>query len=125
MEGYSSLPVAATQANIVKSRIMRTTSLDSRQRLLLERTGFGSPLGDCPMPHYQDLLRELTDLIGEDTNSQSVFRQARDAVKELLARQSGEEAPEEPTDHEAEGAMRYVMSRGHFSHAVTDKGRKT
>jgi hypothetical protein len=68
------------------------------------------------MTNYTDLLTQLNDLIGEDPNSDNIYRQASDAIERLLAQKEILEiefsVPEDPTDHEAEGAMLYVMSRG-------------
>ncbi len=54
--------------------------------------------------------------IAEDANDDAIYRRASDAFEPLLARQEesqkGPRLSEEPTDHEAEGAMRYIMSRG-------------
>jgi len=68
------------------------------------------------MSDYAKLLERLQSLIGDDASDNNIYRQASDAIERLLALQ---EAPpielqqqEEPSDHEAEGAMRYVMSRG-------------
>lgn len=67
------------------------------------------------MANYSKLLRQLQSLIGEDASEDNIFRQASNAIEHLLAQQGLQIQvlqPEEPTDHEAEGAMLYVMSRG-------------
>ena len=68
------------------------------------------------MTDYSELLERLQLLIGDDANNNSVYKQVADAIKCLLAQHKGRHevssSLEEPTDHEAEGAMRYVISRG-------------
>ena len=67
------------------------------------------------MTDYTELLERLQKMIGEDSSEANIYKQASTAIERLSAlhRGSSMEAPqEEPTDHEAEGAMRYVMSRG-------------
>jgi hypothetical protein len=68
------------------------------------------------MTNYSELLTQLQSLIGDDTNGDNIYRRASNAIEGLLAAKEILEielsVPEEPTDHEAEGAMRYVMSRG-------------
>jgi hypothetical protein len=68
------------------------------------------------MTDYSELLTQLQSLIGDDANDDNIFRQASNAIERLLAQKEILEiellVPEEPTDHEAEGAMLYVMSRG-------------
>jgi hypothetical protein len=68
------------------------------------------------MTNYSELLTQLQSLMGDDVNDDNIFRQASNAIEHLLAQQDGPQIelllPEEPTDHEAEGAMLYVMSRG-------------
>lgn len=68
------------------------------------------------MTNYSELLMQLQALVGEDANDDNIYRQASNAIESLLAQQEGLQnelpLPEEPTDHEAEGAMLYVMSRG-------------
>jgi hypothetical protein len=68
------------------------------------------------MTNYSELLRRLQSLIGDDANDDNIYRQASNAIECLLAQNEILEfelsAPEAPTDHEAEGAMLYVMSRG-------------
>jgi hypothetical protein len=68
------------------------------------------------MTNYSDLLTRLQSLIGDDANGDNIYRQASNAIECLLAQREILElelsVPEEPTDHEAEGAMLYVMSRG-------------
>ena len=68
------------------------------------------------MTNYSELLTQLQSLIGDDTNGDNIYRQASNAIECLLAQKEILEiemsVPEEPTDHEAEGAMLYVMSRG-------------
>lgn len=68
------------------------------------------------MTDYTELLERLQEMIGEDSSEANIYKQASAAIERLSAlhRGSSMEAPpqEEPTDHEAEGAMRYVMSRG-------------
>jgi hypothetical protein len=55
-------------------------------------------------------------LNGDNANDNNLFRKASDAMDRALMESEGswKELPsrEEPTDHEAEGAMLYVMSRG-------------
>ena len=68
------------------------------------------------MGEYAELLVRLQSLMGEDPRDDNIYKQASDAIERLLARhQSSAELArqEDPSDHEAEGAMRYVMSRGH------------
>jgi hypothetical protein len=69
------------------------------------------------MSEYTELLVRLQSLMGEDSSDDNIYKQASDAIERLLeCRQecSAELArQEDPSDHEAEGAMRYVMSRGH------------
>ena len=68
------------------------------------------------MGEYAELLVRLQSLMGEDSSDDNIYKQASDAIERLLARhQSSAELArqEDPSDHEAEGAMRYVMSRGH------------
>jgi hypothetical protein len=67
------------------------------------------------MSEYAELLVRLQSLMGEDSSDDNIYKQASDAIERLLARhQSSAELArqEDPSDHEAEGAMRYVMSRG-------------
>jgi len=68
------------------------------------------------MIEYAGLLQTLRSMIGDDSSEANIYKQASDAIERLSAlhrRRSIEVLPqEEPTDHEAEGAMRYVMSRG-------------
>jgi hypothetical protein len=68
------------------------------------------------MIEYAELLERLRGMIGDDSSKANIYKQASDAIERLLAlsgRRTIEVQPqEEPTDHEAEGAMRYVMSRG-------------
>jgi hypothetical protein len=68
------------------------------------------------MKDYSELLTILHSAIGKDPKHDGVFRQASDAIEELLRLQGRppiESPPHgEPSDHEAEGAMLYVMSRG-------------
>jgi hypothetical protein len=68
------------------------------------------------MTNYTDLLTQLQSLIGDDANGDNIYRQASNAIECLLAQKEILEielsVPEDPTDHEAEGAMLYVMSRG-------------
>jgi hypothetical protein len=68
------------------------------------------------MTNYTDLLTQLQSLIGDDANGGNIYRQASNAIECLLAQKEILEielsVPEDPTDHEAEGAMLYVMSRG-------------
>jgi hypothetical protein len=68
------------------------------------------------MTDYSELLTQLQSLIGDDANDDNIFRQASNAIERLLAQKEILEiellVTEEPTDHEAEGAMLYVMSRG-------------
>jgi hypothetical protein len=67
------------------------------------------------MSQYAELLKRLQTFIGEDASDDNIFKQASDAIEHLLAqhkeRSTGLPQQEEPSDHEAEGAMRYVMSR--------------
>ena len=68
------------------------------------------------MSEYAELLVRLQSLMGEDASDDNIYKQASDAIERLLARhQSSAELArqEDPSDHEPEGAMRYVMSRGH------------
>jgi hypothetical protein len=68
------------------------------------------------MTNYTDLLTQLHSLIGADPNSDNIYLQASNAIERLIAQKEILEielsVPEDPTDHEAEGAMLYVMSRG-------------
>lgn len=68
------------------------------------------------MTNYSDLLTRLQSLIGDDPNSDDIYLQASNAIERLLAQKEILEiellVPDDPTDHEAEGAMLYVMSRG-------------
>jgi hypothetical protein len=67
------------------------------------------------MGEYAELLVRLQSLMGENSSDDNIYKQASDAIERLLARyQSSAELArqEDPSDHEAEGAMRYVMSRG-------------
>lgn len=68
------------------------------------------------MTEYAELLERLQSMIGDDSSDGNIYKQASDAIERLAALHrpgSIEVLPqEEPTDHEAEGAMRYVMSRG-------------
>ncbi len=69
------------------------------------------------MSDYEGLVEQLQSLIGDDANDNNIYRQASEAIRVLLAQQQQAHSmesrePDEPTDHEAEGAMRYVMSRG-------------
>ena len=69
------------------------------------------------MGEYAELLVRLQSLMGEDSSDDNIYKQASDAIERLLARHqesaTGLALQEDPSDHEAEGAMRYVMSRGH------------
>ncbi len=68
------------------------------------------------MTEYAGLMERLRSMIGDDSSEANIYKQASDAIKRLSALHGGcsiEALPQdEPTDHEAEGAMRYVMSRG-------------
>lgn len=73
------------------------------------------------MTNYSKLLERLQTLIGDDANDDNIYRQASEAIGQLLKQhmlgqhkmdQAELLSQEEPSDHEAEGAMRYVMSRG-------------
>ena len=68
------------------------------------------------MTNYSELLTQLQGLIGDNADDDNIYRQASNAIKCLLAQQEEIQiempGSEEPTDHEAEGAMLYVMSRG-------------
>jgi hypothetical protein len=67
------------------------------------------------MSEYAEVLGRLQSLMGDDSSRDNIYKQASDAIERLLARRqecSAALAQEEPSDHEAEGAMRYVMSRG-------------
>jgi hypothetical protein len=64
------------------------------------------------MTNYSELLTRLRSLIGDDANEDNIYRQASDAIGRLLSEHNKPPSSEEPTDHEAEGAMRYVMARG-------------
>ena len=68
------------------------------------------------MTEYAEFLERLQSMIGGDSSEANIYTQVSDAIERLSALLNGErsiEMPsqEEPTDHEAEGAMRYVMSR--------------
>ena len=67
------------------------------------------------MSEYADLLARLRSLMGGDSSDDNIYKQASDAIERLLARHQGSSTgsarQEDPSDHEAEGAMRYVMSR--------------
>jgi hypothetical protein len=67
------------------------------------------------MSEYADLLARLRSLMGGDSSDDNIYKQASDAIERLLARHqgcsTGSARQEDPSDHEAEGAMRYVMSR--------------
>ena len=69
------------------------------------------------MNEYADLLARLQSLRGGDSSDDNIYKLASDAIERLLARRHESSTrlaqPEDPSDHEAEGAMRYVMSRGH------------
>jgi len=58
---------------------------------------------------------EGEDMSGDDASDDNIFKQASDAIEHLLAqhkeRSTGLPQQEEPSDHKAEGAIRYVMSR--------------
>ncbi len=60
--------------------------------------------------------REEKMLNGVNANDDNLFQKASDAMDRALMEKEGSwtELPsrEGPTDHEAEGAMLYVMSRG-------------
>jgi hypothetical protein len=68
------------------------------------------------MVSYSESPTRLQSPISEDANYDSIYRQASNAFERFLAQQeenqSGLPLSVEPTDHEAEGAMLYVMSRG-------------
>jgi len=68
------------------------------------------------MSEYAKLLERLQSLMGDDASANNIYRQAADAIERLLAEQKRVpielRGQEDPSDHEAEGAMRYVMSRG-------------
>ena len=67
------------------------------------------------MNEYAELLQRLQSMIGEDVSEENIFKQASEAIQDLLVQSQGylkDRLLEEPSDHEAEGAMRYVMSRG-------------
>jgi len=68
------------------------------------------------MSAYAGLVARLQSMIGDDASDDNIYRQASEAIEQLLAQQKGGSiqllSQEEPSDHEAEGAMRYVMSRG-------------
>jgi hypothetical protein len=74
-----------------------------------------SIIGASPMSEYAELLERLQSLIGGDSSDDNIYKQASDAIERLLAwdqgRSKGLAQLEDPSDHEAEGAMRYVMSR--------------
>ena len=63
------------------------------------------------MTNYSELLTRLRSLIDDDTNEDNIYRQASHAIECLLSEHNKPPSSKEPTDHEAEGAMRYVMSR--------------
>ncbi len=67
------------------------------------------------MKDYSELLAELHSLADDETHT-DVFRQAAQALERIMCDQPELKAdwpfPGEPSDHEAEGAMLYVMSRG-------------
>jgi hypothetical protein len=62
------------------------------------------------MRDYSELLSRLRGAVGNVSQRDDVFREAIDAIEELLHLRQGE-TDCEPSDHEAEGAMFYVMSR--------------
>jgi hypothetical protein len=68
------------------------------------------------MGEYAELLVRLQSLMGENSSDDNIYKQASDAIERLLVRHqdysAGLAQQEDPSDHEAEGAMRYVMSRG-------------
>ena len=67
------------------------------------------------MSEYAELMKRLQSFIGEDASDDNIFKQASEAIEHLLAqhkeRSTALPRQAEPSDHEAEGAMRYVMSR--------------
>lgn len=67
------------------------------------------------MANYSELLTRLRSRFGDDASDDNIYLQALNALEYLLAQQKGHRTrrspPDEPTDHEAEGAMLYVMSR--------------
>ncbi len=67
------------------------------------------------MSEYTELLGRLQSLIGADSGDDNIYKQASDAIERLLARHQECSTrlaqQEDPSDHEAAGAMRYVMSR--------------
>jgi hypothetical protein len=69
------------------------------------------------MSEYAELLVRLKSLVGENSSGDNIYKQASDAIERLLARRqesaTGLAQQEDQSDHETEGAMRYVMSRGH------------
>jgi len=68
------------------------------------------------MNDYTNVLGRLQLLMGDNPTDDNIYRQASEAIEMLLAQQNGQSIKsrplDEPSDHEAEGAMRYVMSRG-------------
>lgn len=68
------------------------------------------------MKNYSELLTRLHSVVGNVSKHDDLFRRAIEAIEELLRLQDElqtESPPHgEPSDHEAEGAMLYVMSRG-------------
>jgi len=68
------------------------------------------------MSEYAELLERLQSLAGGDSSDDNIYKQASDAIERLLALHQGRSTElaqqEDPSDHEAEGAMRYVMSQG-------------
>ena len=67
------------------------------------------------MESYSESPTRLQSPISEDANYDSIYRQASNAFERFLAQQEENQwtpLSAEPTDHEAEGAMLYVMSRG-------------
>lgn len=66
------------------------------------------------MTGYAGLVEKLRSMIGDDSGEANIYKQASDAIERLSALHGRRsiEPQEEPTDHEAEGVMRYVMSRG-------------
>jgi hypothetical protein len=95
---------------------IRAEMLPSQPGLVANAPDPMSNTGDSPMTNASRLITRLQSLIGDDAHDDNIHRQASNAIVGLLARKDGDRTelslPEEPTDHEAEGAMIYVMSRG-------------
>jgi hypothetical protein len=68
------------------------------------------------MTSHLELPTRLQSSIDEPTNYDNIYQQASNAFERLLKQQQRPQMrdsnSEEISDHEAEGAMLYVMSRG-------------